>query len=188
MAKWCQKWLHLCQFEIKDHFRVWTSAENVPSNLFHLHICCGPLVCFLSCKWNVLLLMWGFMWRLTAQHPACVCRTGARQLLPCSLLLSHLILKSVVTFIIQFHIILVPSFPPRLGLLQGAFPSLWSFMFNPIRNRCTFVNWSLFGSFYIDIKVDHKPHLATSPSYPSAEKHPSALIINLATTLSFNLN
>lgn len=46
-----------------------------------------------------------------------------RQELPCSLLLSHFIVKSVVTFIIQWHAIitLVPFFPP-LRPLGGCVP------------------------------------------------------------------
>lgn len=43
MAKWCQKWPHLCQFEIKDQFIVWTAAVNVLSYLPHLHIYWAPL-------------------------------------------------------------------------------------------------------------------------------------------------
>lgn len=74
------------------------------------------------------------------------------QELSCSLLLSHFILKSVVTFIIYCHAIVPPSFFPHLGHLQDLPPLVWSFTFDPSLNRCTFVNWSLFGSFYIDIK------------------------------------
>lgn len=60
MAELCQKWSHLCQFEIKEQFIVWPCAASVLSNLLHLRIFCGPLVCFCSCKWNVSLLIWGF--------------------------------------------------------------------------------------------------------------------------------
>lgn len=88
MAKRCQKWPHLCQFEIKERFIVWTSTVNVLSNLLHLHICCGPLVCSLSCKWNVSLLMWGFVWRLTVQHTAHVCRAAGSVELPFRSLIS----------------------------------------------------------------------------------------------------
>lgn len=151
MAKWCQKWPHLCQFEIKDHFIVWTSAENVPSNLFHLPICCGPLVCFFSCKWNVLLLMWGFMWRLTAQHTTCVCRAAGNAMLPFALP-SHSQVSCHLHYSMLCHYYISSLFFPHLGLLQDLFPSVWSFSFDPILNRCTFVKWSLFGSFYIDIK------------------------------------
>lgn len=185
MAKWCQKCPHLCQFEIKNHFIVWTSAENVPSNLFHLHICCGSLVYFFSCKWNVLLLMWGFMRRLTAQHAAHVCRATGTAGVPFAL----------ISFSSQFSpslfnaMPLVPSFSPHLGLLQDVILSVWSLMFDPVRNRCALVNWSLFGSFYMDIKGSTTSLIwQRLPAIHRVEKHPSALIINSVTTLSFNLN
>lgn len=172
---------HLCQFEIKDHCVVWTSAENVPSNLFHLHICRGPSVCFSSCKWSILLLMWGFMWRLTAQHTACVCRVAGSTRLP-FVPPSH---PQVGCHLHYWTLLFnqAPLLPPlHVGLSRDAFPP-------PTPSRYTFINWNLFGSvLHRHQRVDHEPHLATSPSYPSAAKHPSALMINSVTTLSFNLN
>lgn len=151
MAKWCQNWPHLCHFEIKDHFIVWTSAENVPSNLFNLHICRAPLVCFFSCKWNVLLLMWGFMRRQTAQHTACVC-SAAGTAVPPFAFPSYSQVSCHLYYSMPCHYYFSPICFLHLGLMQYVFPSVWSFMFDPIFNTCTFVNWSLFRSFYIDIK------------------------------------
>ncbi len=111
MAKWCQKWPHLCQFEIKDHFIVWTSTINVLSNLSHLHIYCGPSVRSFSCKWNVSLFIWGFMWRLTVRHTAHVC--GIRRAAFWSLFsFSSRCLLLLGFCVIQCHAILLAySFP-----------------------------------------------------------------------------
>lgn len=101
MAKWCQKWPHLCQFEIKDRFIVWTSAVNVLSNLPHLHIYCGPLVRSFSCEWNVSLLIWGFTRRLTVQHTAHVCSGGIRH----AASWSHISFSSQCLLVLGFRVI-----------------------------------------------------------------------------------
>lgn len=90
MAKWCQKWPHLCQFEIKDQFVVWTlrckCASLSPPSAYST---VAPSVRSSPCKWNVSPLIWGFMWRLTVRHTAHIC--GAAGYAPRCLfgLLSH---------------------------------------------------------------------------------------------------
>lgn len=146
MAKWCQKWPHLCQFEIKDHFIVWTSAENVPSNLFHLHIFCGPLVCFFSCKWNVLLLMWGFMQRLTAQHTACVCKVAGSARLPFALPSYSQVSCHLHYSLPRYCSIPAPTWAicttPECGHLRSI----------SFGKDALLLTGDLFGSFYADIK------------------------------------
>lgn len=103
-----------------------------------------------SCKWNVLLLMWGFRRRLTAQHTACVCRAAGTAVLPFALPSDSQVSCHLHCSMLR-HYYIIPLFSPHLGL-QDVFPSVWSVTFDPILNGCTFVNWSLFGWFNIDIK------------------------------------
>lgn len=190
MAKWCQKWPHLCQFEIKDHPVVWTSAVNVLSNLPPSAYLLWPLGAFL------------FLWvkRLPA-HTRIYVKTDSSAYSVClwsggipsrCLLLRRLVLESV------------PLSPVKAARYFASI--LFFFLIRPFcRMRspyyghlCSIPLWTdkllLTGCSYLEHfsqrhqRVDHEPHLATSPSYPSAAKHPGALIINSVTTLSFNLN
>lgn len=98
MAKWCQKWPHLCQFEIKDQFALWTAAVNVLSLISAICISTVAPWCIpFSCEWNVRLLIWGFMRRLTVSAYSARLRRGGGIPSRC-LLLSYLILKSVPGF------------------------------------------------------------------------------------------
>lgn len=120
MAKWCQKWPHLCQFEIKDHFVVWTSTVSALSNLY-LHFCCGPVVRSLFLQVECLAAHTPVY--AETDSSACGTRLRSGGIPRAAFLVSRLILKSVsVSAQIQCVFFLFFFFPFSSTMLACSFP------------------------------------------------------------------